>query len=295
MLLDGEDIYAPGVDPVERAPADRHGLPEGQPVPHHVHLRQRGRRPPARTAIARQRDAEEVVERSLRQAALWDEVKDRLDTPGAALSGGQQQRLCIARALAVEPEVLLMDEPCSALDPIATAKIEELIRRAARSATRSSSSPTTCSRPRASPTCTGFFLHGRAGGGRPHRADLHQPARQAHRGLHHRAVRVDGGRHTHATTLPRRARRPAQEDLLAMGGLVEDQIRRVMRALLERDDVLAQEVIDARRAGEHLRRRGRRAVRAASSRCASPPRATCASSPPRSRSSPTWSASATWR
>jgi phosphate transport system ATP-binding protein len=69
----------------------------------------------------------DVVERALRQAALWDEVKDRLERPGASLSGGQQQRLCIARALALEPDVLLMDEPCSALDPIATARIEELI------------------------------------------------------------------------------------------------------------------------------------------------------------------------
>ena len=70
---------------------------------------------------------DEIVETSLKRAALWDEVKDRLDQPGTGLSGGQQQRLCIARAISINPEVILMDEPCSALDPIATAKIESLI------------------------------------------------------------------------------------------------------------------------------------------------------------------------
>src|SRR3546814_7265931 len=78
--------------------------------------------------LASSREAlEEVVENSLRRAGLWNEVKDRLKAPGTSLSGGQQQRLCIARAIAVNPEVILMDEPCSALDPIATAKIEELM------------------------------------------------------------------------------------------------------------------------------------------------------------------------
>jgi phosphate transport system ATP-binding protein len=79
------------------------------------------------THTFRREEADRIVESALRQAALWDDVKDRLDAQGTSLSGGQQQRLCIARALAVEPDVLLMDEPCSALDPIATARIEDLI------------------------------------------------------------------------------------------------------------------------------------------------------------------------
>jgi phosphate transport system ATP-binding protein len=83
---------------------------------------------PALNALIPKADLPDLVERSLRQAALWDEVKDRLESPGTGLSGGQQQRLCIARALGNQPEVLLMDEPCSALDPIATQRIEELIR-----------------------------------------------------------------------------------------------------------------------------------------------------------------------
>ncbi len=126
VVVDGRNIYAPDVDPVEVR--RRIGMVFQRPNPFPIMsiydnvaagLRLNG--------IRKRQLLNEVVERSLTLAALWDEVKDDLRKSGASLSGGQQQRLCIARAIAVEPEVLLMDEPCSALDPVATAKIEELM------------------------------------------------------------------------------------------------------------------------------------------------------------------------
>ena len=125
VQLDGEAIYGPDVDPVLVRRRVGMVFQRSNPFPKSIFenvaygLRISGVR--ERNVIA------ERVERALRHAALWDEVKDRLDESGLSLSGGQQQRLCIARALAVEPEVLLMDEPASALDPIATAKIEDLV------------------------------------------------------------------------------------------------------------------------------------------------------------------------
>ena len=126
ILLDDEDVYAPGVDPVDVR--RKVGMVFQRPNPFPTMsiyenvvagLKLNGR-------VSRS-ETDDVVERSLMGANLWREVKDRLDRPGAGLSGGQQQRLCIARAIAVKPEVLLMDEPCSALDPISTLAIEDLM------------------------------------------------------------------------------------------------------------------------------------------------------------------------
>ncbi len=127
VLMDGVDLYATGIDPVA---VRRHvGMVFQRPNPFPTMSI-------AENVIAgvklnnrrmRKEDAEELVESSLRSANLWEEVKDRLDQPGSSLSGGQQQRLCIARAIAIKPDVLLMDEPCSALDPISTLAIEDLI------------------------------------------------------------------------------------------------------------------------------------------------------------------------
>jgi phosphate transport system ATP-binding protein len=124
LLLDGEDLYARDVDPVRLR--RRVGMVFQRPNPFPT-MSVRDNVSAGLRLNGVPGDHGEAVERCLRQAALWDEVKDRLDEAATGLSGGQQQRLCIARALAVEPEVLLMDEPASALDPIATAKIEELI------------------------------------------------------------------------------------------------------------------------------------------------------------------------
>jgi phosphate transport system ATP-binding protein len=125
ITLDGTSIFAPGVDPV--ALRRRVGMVFQKPNPFPKSVFDNVAYGPHVSGTARDEDLPAVVEDALRRAALWDEVKDRLDTPGTSLSGGQQQRLCIARALANTPEILLMDEPCSALDPVATQRIEELI------------------------------------------------------------------------------------------------------------------------------------------------------------------------
>lgn len=126
VLLDNEDIYAPVMDVVELR--RRVGLVFQKPNPFPQSVWDNVVIGPKALGMHRGRNLDEIVEQALQRAVLWDEVKDDLKQPAQSLSLGQQQRLCIARTLAVEPEVILMDEPCSALDPIATLKIEELMR-----------------------------------------------------------------------------------------------------------------------------------------------------------------------
>jgi phosphate transport system ATP-binding protein len=128
ITLDGQDIYARGIDPVRVRRLIGMVFQSPNPFPTMSVYENVAAGLTLNAGRVKKSEKDETVERSLRGAHLWEEVKDRLDKPGSGLSGGQQQRLCIARAIAVEPEVLLMDEPCSALDPVATLAIEDLIR-----------------------------------------------------------------------------------------------------------------------------------------------------------------------
>lgn len=126
IRLDGEDIYSKKMDPVHLRARVGMVFQKPNPFPKSIYENV-AYGPKIHGLVTRRAELDEVVETALRKASIWDEVKDRLDQPATGLSGGQQQRLCIARTIAVSPEVILMDEPCSALDPIATARIEELI------------------------------------------------------------------------------------------------------------------------------------------------------------------------
>jgi len=126
VLLEGHDIYAPDVDVVQLRSHVGMVFQKPNPFPKSIY-ENIAYAPRIHGMVDDGDDMDELVETALKRASIWDEVKDKLQQPGTALSGGQQQRLCIARTIAVQPDVILMDEPCSALDPIATAKIEELM------------------------------------------------------------------------------------------------------------------------------------------------------------------------
>jgi len=130
VLLDGEDIYAPGVDLVRLR--QRVGMVFQRPNPFPQSVYDNVAFGPRVIGLDRRVNLDELVERSLREVGLWEELKDQLNRSALTLTGGQQQRLCIARVLAVRPEVILMDEPCSALDPVATMRVEEVMRQLAR-------------------------------------------------------------------------------------------------------------------------------------------------------------------
>jgi phosphate transport system ATP-binding protein len=126
IKIDNQDIYDPKIDPVQLRAKVGMVFQKPNPFPKSIYDNV-AYGPKIHGLVRNKADLDEIVEKALRRGAIWDEVKDRLNAPGTGLSGGQQQRLCIARAVATNPEVLLMDEPCSALDPIATAQVEELI------------------------------------------------------------------------------------------------------------------------------------------------------------------------
>ncbi len=167
----------------------RHGVPEVEPVSRSRSSRTSPTGCASTAWRAARRNWPSSVEESLRQAALWDEVKDRLHDSALALSGGQQQRLCIARALAVRPEILLMDEPASALDPIATQRIEELIYDLKKTYTIVIVTHNMQQAARVSDS-HGVLLARAAGGVRTHRPDLHGAGREADRRLRHGTVRL---------------------------------------------------------------------------------------------------------
>ncbi len=190
ITLDDENIHATGTDVVMLR--KKVGMVFQKPNPFPKSIWENVAYGPKVHGIKDRAELERIVEESLRHAALWDEVKDRLNDSALGLSGGQQQRLCIARTLAVEPEVILMDEPCSALDPIATAKIENLIEMLKQEYTVIIVTHNMQQAARVS-DYTGFMYPRKTDRVRKNRADLRAPGRGTDRELYHRAVRVGAG------------------------------------------------------------------------------------------------------
>ena len=199
VLVEGQDLYGPDMDPVDVRRMVGMVFQRPNPFPtmsiyDNVLAGQK-----LNSKRMKKAEADKIVERSLRSAGLWIEVRDRLDRPGSSLSGGQQQRLCIARAISVEPEVLLMDEPCSALDPISTSVIEDLIHELKEQYTIVIVTHNMQQAARVSDETAFFNLSGigegrTARGVRTDREDLLQPRRVGHRGVHPGPVWVSRGR-----------------------------------------------------------------------------------------------------
>ena len=195
--------------------------------------------------ISDRQHLDEVVESTLKRAALWDEVKDTLHKSAAELSGGQQQRLCIARALAVEPEVLLMDEPCSALDPISTAKIEELIHELKDAFTIVIVTHNMQQAARVSDRTAFFYLGEIIEYGETGKLFTNPDKRQTEDYITGRFGLAEEPMQTaHTDKRYGEELKKLREEILYMGGLVEDQIQKAVKSLVDRDSNLAEVIIE---------------------------------------------------
>ena len=294
IRLDDTDVYSREMDPVALRRRVGMVFQRWNPFPKSIY--DNVAYGPRVNGIRKRADLDAIVESALQRAALWDEVKDRLRESALGLSGGQQQRLCIARALANEPEVLLLDEPASALDPIATQKVEELLYELKRELTIIIVTHNLQQAARVSDT-TAFFYLGRARRNRADRSDVHEPGQRTHRGLHHREIRMTpvrcsrtiGFRHFHDQLAHLKQR------LLDMSDLATSLLDLSVDALLEprRDDGRGGDrpaTASSTRSSSRSRTR-----RSRCSRCSSRWRATFASSSRRSRSRTISSASAITR
>ena len=239
----GRDLYGPKVDPVEVR--RRIGMVFQKPNPFPKSIYDNIAFGPR--VLGLKKGLDERVERALRAAALWDEVGNRLKDNALGLSGGQQQRLCIARAIAVEPDVILMDEPCSALDPIATSRIEDLIHELKQDFTIVMVTHNMQQAARVADMTAFFSVEVREDGTRPARdprrvrADdeaLHEPGRQAHRGLRHGAVRVSMARIEYQQSL-----HALEASLQEQGAVVLSALRGAVDAMQTQDVELCDEVV----------------------------------------------------
>ena len=190
ILLEGADLYSPAIDPVEVRLRLGMVFQKQNPFPKSIY--ENVAYGPRISGVRNRLELDTIVEESLKKAALWDEVEDKLKDNAYALSGGQQQRLCIARTLAIDPEVLLLDEPCSALDPIATGKIEELILELKDNYTVLIVTHNMQQAARVS-DYTAFLYLGETDRVRCDGKNIHEPGRFEDRSLHHRQVWLNGG------------------------------------------------------------------------------------------------------